>query len=227
MPPSSGEQFKEEITMSTLKTSISTISLLIISLIFAMLVISPAGAMGQTQTAAGGSGTAAPGMGHHGMANATFQKERLQAELTKLGQSGVDVSKPQADLTAGNTAAARQWLMEYHKDHPDTATNKTRPPMMNATFQKERLQAELTRLGLTGVDVSVPQADLTAGNTAAARQWLMEYHKDHPVTDGIVNGRSFGNCTGLKDNGGFAGNHAGTGNRTHILRFVKNAVKNL
>jgi len=97
------------------------------------LIAIPASAATMTGPAPGGAGAFAPGHGAHAF-NATQQQARLSAGLTKLGAQGVDVSEPQADLAAGNTTAAVQWLMAYHKAHPGAAmaTNGGKPVNMSA-----------------------------------------------------------------------------------------------
>ena len=50
--------------------------------------------------------------------NSTRQSGRLQSVITRLGQSGVDVSQAQEDLTSGNMSAAFQWMAAYHAAHP-------------------------------------------------------------------------------------------------------------
>ena len=57
--------------------------------------------------------------------NSTQETARLQSELTKLAQQGVDVSDVQADLTAGNVTAAMQWMAAYHQAHPAQNVNRT------------------------------------------------------------------------------------------------------
>jgi hypothetical protein len=52
--------------------------------------------------------------------------------------------------------------------------------VFNSTQQAARLQAVLTNLNQKGVSVTVPQADLTAGNVKATMQWLMTYYKANP-----------------------------------------------
>ena len=172
----------------------SILSVLSILLSVAGLVIAPATAAGAAQpSVTGGAGFAGFGT-HHGAINATAQTERLQSMLTKLGQSGVDISQPQADLTGGNTTAAKQWLSAYYKDHPGVMGNRTRA-FGNSTAITERVQTMLTKLGQNGVDISQPQADLTAGNTTAAMQWLLSYHKAHQNSMGTVPWPKFGNST--------------------------------
>jgi len=172
----------------------SILSVLSILLSVAGLVIAPATAAGTAQpSVTGGAGFAGFGT-HHGAMNATAQTERLQTMLTKLGQSGVDISQPQADLTSGNTTAAKQWLSAYYKDHPGVMGNRTRA-FGNSTAMTERVQAMLTNLSQNGIDISQPQADLTAGNTTAAMQWLFSYHKAHQNSTGTASRFQFGNST--------------------------------
>jgi len=205
----------------------SFLSMFFIAFAVLGLFIGPASATLLTSPVTDGTVTAVHDTGRHGIVNATLQTGRLQAELTKLGQTGVDVSSAQSDLTAGNLTAAMQWLMAYHKDHPSTAAGKTRPQFGNVTLQTGRLQVELTKLGQTGVDVSSAQSDLTAGNLTAAMQWLMAYHKDHPGMAGTITGRSSGNTTALKGDSGFAAHHAGAaGNMTWTRHIAPGVTKN-
>lgn len=134
--------------------------------------------------------------------NATQLQEQLKESLVKLGETGVDVSEPQADLANGDTHAAIQWIMAYNKDHTEygnPAMNMTGKREWNqsrnsgnfsafrmdgsgtaATKMKDRIQDDLTKLGNTGVDVSEPQSDLANGDIAAAMKWLATYHQEHP-----------------------------------------------
>jgi len=172
----------------------SILSVLSILLSVAGLVIAPAAAAGTAQpSVTGGAGFTGIGT-HHGAINATAQTERLQSMLTKLGQSGVDISQPQADLAGGNTTAAKQWLSAYYKDHPGVMGNRTRV-FGNSTAITERMQTMLTNLSQNGVDISQPQADLSAGNMTAVMQWLFTYHKDHLNSTGTAIRSQFGNST--------------------------------
>jgi hypothetical protein len=70
-------------------------------------------------------GTRATGSRQH-VFNSTRTTGRIQSFVTKLGQTGVDVSQVQADLASGNTNAALQWMAAYHAAHPTTnATGQT------------------------------------------------------------------------------------------------------
>ena len=82
--------------------------------------------------------------------------------------------------------------------------NQTRGQWGNFTMQTARVQAAVTSLGTTGVDVSEPLADITNGNLTAAMQWLMAYHKDHPVNQ---KGDLWGNSTAQGHKGGFMSPH--------------------
>jgi len=166
--------------MKVLKNLPSILSVLSIVLSVAGLVFSPAGAAAANPPGIDGPGTAAPWYGIHGTFNATLQEEHLQTELMNLGQQGVDVSQPQADIASGNVTAAVQWLRGYLRTNPGTGLTGTRSQVWNSTAMSERLQTELTNLGQQGVDVSQPQADLTAGNVTAAVQWLHQYLRTNP-----------------------------------------------
>jgi hypothetical protein len=145
------------------------------------LAISPVSAMGALSPSGYSSGTGIPGNGaYHHTFNTTQQAAQLQTVLANFSQQGIDVSQPQADLNAGNTSAALQWLMAYHKDHPDLAIGGPRQHAMNATAQAARLQMLITTLGQKGIDVSRALADLAAGNTTGAMKDLMAFHKDRP-----------------------------------------------
>ena len=128
-----------------------------------------------------GAGTPVNNAAYHHLFNSTQQTARLEAVLVNLSQQGVDVSPAQAALTAGNTTAAAQWLMAYHKAHPTTSTNASRSHIVNGTAQAARIQSEVAKLTRQGVDVTKVLADLTNGNITGARQDLMAIHKDRPV----------------------------------------------
>ena len=152
--------------------SVSVIGL-VLSPVSAATAFSPAG-----DTA--GAGIAAGNGSYHHLFNSTWQAARLQSVLANLSRQGIDVSQAQADLAAGNTTAAAQWLMAYHHDHPDLAVNSTRQHVMNATAQAARVQTLVTTLSQKGVDVTRALADLAAGNTTGAMKDLMALHKDRP-----------------------------------------------
>ena len=82
------------------------------------LIVSPVGASALTTPTIGDTGVYGSAPGSHHAFNATQMTSRLQTTLTKLGQQGVDVSQPQADISSGNVTAAMQWLTDYHKAHP-------------------------------------------------------------------------------------------------------------
>jgi len=154
----------------------------VLSLAFAVLglAFSPAAAASFAPPADGGQGTALHGFGSHGPVNATMVAGRVQAELTRLGGKGVDVSQAQAELNNGNVTAAVQWLREYLKANPPAGVTGTLPAAWNSTAMTERLQDDLSQLSAKGVDVSQAQADITDGNLTAATQWLREYAKANP-----------------------------------------------
>jgi hypothetical protein len=148
---------------------------LILSPVSAAAAVSPSGSIA-------GAGTPAGNAAPHHMFNSTQQTVRLQAVLVNLSGQGVDVSAAQADLAAGNTTAAAQWLRTYSKDHPAiSAANSSRQHAVNTTAQGERLRNEVTKLSKQGVDVTKVLADLTAGNIPGAMKDLMTLRKDHPV----------------------------------------------
>ena len=121
--------------------------------------------------------------GHHGHAgNVTRQTQMIQSSVTKLGQQGVDVSQPQADIAGGNISAAMQWLDSYHKTHTNNETwrNTTGHQTGNVTRQTQMLQSSVTKLGQQGADVAELQSDITNGNITAAMQWLKSYFQAHP-----------------------------------------------
>ena len=150
------------------------------------LVMSPVSAAGAFSPSADPAvpGTHAGNTAYHHTLNSTQQAARLQAVFANLSQQGIDVSQAQADLAAGNVTAAMQWLMAYHKDHPDLALNGPRQHVMNATAQADHVQTLITTLGQKGVDVSKALADLAAGNTTGAMKDLMGLHTVHPGMKG-------------------------------------------
>ena len=78
--------------------------------VFAMLalVIGTVSAVDTTGFSVHGNGTFFMGAGFHGHAgNITRQTQMIQSSLTKLGQQGVDVTEPQADIAGGNISAAQ------------------------------------------------------------------------------------------------------------------------
>jgi hypothetical protein len=149
------------------------------------LIVSPVGASAPMTPTNGDTGAYGSAPGYHHAFNATQMTARLQASLTKLGQQGVDISQPQADISNGNTTAAMQWLMAYNKANPGAFGNQTRQHPVNATQQTDRLQSVVTKLGQQGVDVTQALTDLSTGNVKGAMQWLMGYNNVHPGTIGI------------------------------------------
>jgi len=103
--------------MNVPKNLPSILSVLSIVFSVAGLVFSPASAAANPP-AINGPGPAAAWYGIHGTFNATLQEDHLQTELTNLGQQGVDVTQPQADLASGNVTAAVQWLRGYLRTSP-------------------------------------------------------------------------------------------------------------
>jgi len=83
------------------------------------------------------TGVSAGDSAHHHVFNSTQQEARLQTLLTNLGNKGVDVSQPQADLSAGNLTAAFQWLMTYHQAHPGSAPNGARHHVFNSAQSQQ------------------------------------------------------------------------------------------
>ena len=153
--------------------------------IFTILALSigTASALDTTGSFVHGNGTFPMGAGYHGHAgNVTWQTQMLQSSVTKLGQQGVDVSQPQADIAGGNISAAMQWLDSYHKTHTNNETwrNTTGHQTGNVTRQTQMLQSSVTKLGQQGADVAELQSDITNGNITAAMQWLKSYFQAHP-----------------------------------------------
>ena len=163
----------------------------VLSIVFSVVgfAFSPVSAAMLNPPSADGAGTTPHGFGIHGIVNATMQEERLQGMITQLSQKGVDVSQAQADFNAGNMTAALQYLREYLRANPGTGLTGTASHAWNTTALTDRLQTELTQLSQKGVDVSQPQADLTAGNLTAAFQWIRKYVKANPGT-GMIGTRS-------------------------------------
>ena len=104
----------------------TTLTILIYLVSVAVLAMSPVSAADTATAVTMGTG-AGHWPGHHGAfngtVNGTLQAERFQSLITKLGQQGADISRVQADLTAGNTTAVMQWFQQYRKDHPSAAVN--------------------------------------------------------------------------------------------------------
>jgi hypothetical protein len=168
---------KDNTRAIALVTIVVSVIGLIMSPVSASTAFSPSGDPAATGIHAGSASF------HHAF-NSTQQAARLPAVLANLSQQGVDVSQAQADLAAGNTTAAIQWLMAYHKDHPDLAPNGPRQHAMNATAQATRVQTLITALSQKGVDVSKAIADLAVGNTTGAMKDLMALHLVHPGMKG-------------------------------------------
>ena len=181
------------------------------------LIMSPVSAASPYSLTGGPAGTFS---GHHAF-NSTQMTTRLQAVLTNLTTQGVDVSQPQADLTAGNVSAAMQWLVAYHQANPGFQLNGPRQHAFNSTRQSGRIQSFVTKLGQNGVDVSQVQADLTSGNVNAAMQWMTAYHTANPITahSGQKGTRTawHGSTTSTQGQQGGSlrsSHHAGFGNQT-------------
>lgn len=174
------------------KVSYRAVAIITIVLSVIGLVLSPVSAATPSAPAGISVGSTAP---HH-VFNSTQQSARLQMVLANLSQQGIDVSPAQADLAAGNVTAAAQWLMAYHKDHPELAMNGprqhafnstlphpfdgTKMHAVNATQQTARLQTVFTKLGQQGVDVTQALADLATGNITAAMQDLKTIGRNNP-----------------------------------------------
>jgi hypothetical protein len=167
---------RDDITMKLLKTRYKAVAIITIVASLIGLIMSPVSAMAAFSPSGDTAGTIAD---HHAF-NSTQQAARLQSVLANLTRQGVDVSTAQADISAGNMTAAMQWLMAYHKDHPDTVTNGLRQHAMNTTAQAARIQTTLATLNQKGVDVSQAMADLTAGNITGAMKDLKTIQKDNP-----------------------------------------------
>jgi hypothetical protein len=116
--------------MNTLKRYLGIVSILTIL----ALLIGSASAAGTTGTSVRSSDVFTTGNGYHGHSgNATQQQQMLQLSVTNLGQQGIDVSQPQADITSGNIPAAMQWLKSYFQAHPDQLKKEPRQQMGNTT----------------------------------------------------------------------------------------------
>jgi hypothetical protein len=168
--------------MKLLKNSNRAVALITIIVSVIGLVMSPVAASTAFSPSGdpAGAGIAGGSAGYHHPFNSTQQAAWLQTVIANLSQQGVDVSQAQADIAAGNMTAAAQWLMAYHKDHPDLAQNGPRQHVMNTTAQAARVQTLITTLSQKGVNVSKALADLAAGNTTGAMKDLMALHGDHP-----------------------------------------------
>ncbi len=157
----------------------SIISVLSIFLSIAGLVISPASSTMLNAPPNEMSGAVAQGIGHHGIFNASLQTELLQTMISKLGEQGVDVSQAQTNLTSGNMTEAMQWLMAYHKEHPEFKGNVSWSKTVNSTLQSERLQTMISKLGEQGVDVSQAPEILQPVNKCTLHSLLAMY-KNQP-----------------------------------------------
>jgi hypothetical protein len=146
------------------------------------LVVSPVSAAATFSPSGNPTGTPAGNSASHHAFNCTQQTARLQTVLANLSQQSVNVSSAQDDLAAGNTTAAFQWLMAYHKDHPNLSQNANRQHTVNTTAQAARLQTVLANLSQQGVDVSQVTADIASGNITGAMKDLMALYKAHPGT---------------------------------------------
>ena len=157
--------------------------------VFAMLalVIGTVSAVDTTGFSVHGNGTFFMGAGFHGHAgNITRQTQMIQSSLTKLGQQGVDVTEPQADIAGGNISAAMQWLKSYSQAHPDQTIIGPRQQAGNVTRQTQMIQSLVSKLEQQGVGVVELQADIAGGNIPAAMQWVKSYFQAHP--DQMKNG---------------------------------------
>jgi hypothetical protein len=160
------------------------LSALVVALSVIGLVASPISA---SVTIAGPdliSGSSQTNPGHHFVENTSQQTTRFQTMITTLSQQGVDVTEPQAALGAGNLTAVSQWFRAYRNGHPVAEGNHTGFQPMNATEQITRFQTMITTLSQQGVDVTEPQAALSAGNLTAVSQWFKTYRPEHPVAEG-------------------------------------------
>ena len=173
--------------MNTLKRYLGIVSVFTIL----ALIIGPASALDPAGSSGHDNGTFFMGAGFHGHAgnitreqtvNVTRQTEMLQSSLTNLGQQGVDISQPQADIAGGNISAAMQWLGSYRKTHRDTQFrgNSTSRQTGNITRQTQMLQSFVSKLEQQGVGIVELQSDIASGNIPAAMQWLKSYFQAHP-----------------------------------------------
>jgi galactitol-specific phosphotransferase system IIB component len=163
-------------------TSYRVVAIITIVVSVIGLVISPVSAAAAFSPSGNPTGIPTGNSANHHAFNSTQQAARLQTVLANLSQQGVDVSPAQANLAAGNVTAAAQWLMAYHKDHPNLTQNGNRQHTVNTTAQAARLQTVLANLSQQGVDVSQVTADITSGNITGAMKDLMALHKAHPGT---------------------------------------------
>jgi hypothetical protein len=160
------------------------LSLLVVALSVIGLVASPISASVTTAGSDLTSGSSLTNPGHHFVVNTTQQTTRFQTMIITLGQQGVDITEPQAALSAGNLTAVSQWFRSYGSEHPLSIGNRTRFRPMNATLQTTHLESMITALGQQGVDVTEPEAALSAGNLTAVSQLFKTYRSEHPVTEG-------------------------------------------
>jgi hypothetical protein len=151
-------------------TSYRVVAIITIVVSVIGLIMSPVSAAATFSPSGNPMGTPAGTIASHHIFNSTQQAARLQTVLANLSQQGVDVSLAQASLASGNVTAAAQWLMAYHKDHPNLTQNGTRQHAVNTTAQAARLQTVLANLSQQGVDVSKVMADLAMGNITLKQQ---------------------------------------------------------
>ncbi len=165
--------------MTLTKTGYEAVVIITIVVSVIGLVMSPVSAAHAFSYSGDTSGIPSSHSAPHYVVTSTQQKVALQKVVTNLGKHGVDVSKAQADLAAGNVSAAMKWMVAYNKAHTGHALNAPRQHVVTSTQQKVALQKVVANLGKHGVDVSKAQADLAAGNVSTAMKWLMTYQKDH------------------------------------------------
>ena len=94
------------------------------------------------------------------MGNTTQPHRIFQSAITKLGQQGVDISQPQADIASGNSSAAMQWLKSYYQAHPDQMTKGPHQQTGNSTRQQRMA-------GFTSHNPTTSHAWGSAGHTWA------------------------------------------------------------
>jgi hypothetical protein len=99
------------------------LSALVVALSVIGLVASPISASVTTAGSDLTSGSSLTNPGHHFVVNTTQQTTRFQTMIITLGQQGVDITEPQAALSAGNLTAVSQWFKTYRSEHPGTGTN--------------------------------------------------------------------------------------------------------
>jgi hypothetical protein len=142
--------------------------------------------------------------------NITFEKEHMGRMIARLGQLGVDVSEPVAEIHAGNFSAARLWLWSYKQASPTPLFNcsrpmgagwgtgrgiaETRPSLMNRSYssdlrqQEDREPAFIFRHDENGANATRAGTETAGNKTAGAGSWEISpvfRHQTNATQDGV------------------------------------------